>query len=1033
MRIAVAAAALSLIAGLGFSDDQPSGRNRFKEDLAGSEDVEQFIRSFQGKGAIGDDSSPTPALEAVKQFQLADGLAMDLVAAEPNVAQPLYLSFDERGRMWVVQYLQYPFPAGLKVVRYDQYLRAVFDKVPDPPPHGTPGADKVTVFEDTDGDGVYDAQKDVITGLNIATSALSGRGGIWVLNAPYLLFYPDANRDDVPDGDPQVHLSGFGLEDTHSVANSLAWGPDGWLYGANGSTTTGRISSAVSKNVAFQGQCIWRYHPGTKIFEVFAEGGGNTFSLEFDAKGRLFSGTNGGGTRGMFYAQGSYGVKNWAKHGPLTNPFAFGFFQHMRHEGDDVRFPQTFCINDANSLPEIYRGRIISANALHNRVWASDLMPDGSTYATKDLPVPVTTPDKWFRPVDIKVGPDGGVYIADWYDTRLTHVDPRDNWHKTSGRIYRLRGAQKVSGSFDLSKASDDELIALLKHPNKWQRFTAVRLLGERAGEPARAKLVSQAGKNEEGALEALWALHWRGWFDESLARTLLDHPDEHVRRWTVRLVGDRRRAEAATVERLARLAREESYIQVRSQLASTAKRLKANAAAAIIQGLVTHDEDAADSQIPLLIWWAIEAHCGQDRAAMLAILKDADIWNRPIIRETVLARMTQRFALEALLAGDDAARRTACYDACLSLFKSAPSPAHRQKLAEGFLEAFAGRDLSDVPKELAGVLAANSAAGAGSELLVGIKLGDEKAIGEALNVVASEKSPVASRLALIEAFGSTPRPKAAAVLVRLLASPSVPIKRATLQALMAYDDASIGKEVCNRWHSSIPDEFDLRSVALRLLASRAPWSKALVQEVAQSRMKSTEVPLDLIQQMRLHQDPDLDRELDRLWGKTRATSEEKKLQIDRLTRLIQSGSSQSPTGEASKGRGLFQKHCATCHTLFGEGGQTGPNLTGYDREKLDFLAVAIVDPSAAIREEFTQFGIAMKDGRVLTGLIDQETPTTVIIRGANNQTTLLNRDDVEEKQAMRTSLMPDGLLEKLTDEEVRDLFAFVMSKTPVK
>jgi putative heme-binding domain-containing protein len=266
---------------------------------------------------------------------------------------------------------------------------------------------------------------------------------------------------------------------------------------------------------------------------------------------------------------------------------------------------------------------------------------------------------------------------------------------------------------------------------------------------------------------------------------------------------------------------------------------------------------------------------------------------------------------------------------------------------------------------------------------------------------------------------------------MKLLTSPSIPIKRAALLSLNAYEDPGIGKEVCNRWHNSLPDERDLRSIALQLLASRAAWSKSLVKEVSESRIRSTEVPLDLIQQMRLHQDAELDRDLDRLWGKTRATSEEKRQQIDRLTRLVKQGT--SPAGDAKQGRVLFQKHCATCHTLFGEGGQTGPNLTGYDREKLDFLAVAIVDPSAAIREEFTQFGIAMKDGRVLTGLIDQETPTTVIIRGANNQTTLLNRDDIEEKQAMRTSLMPDALLEKLNDAEVRDLFAFVMSKTPVK
>ncbi|WP_218281195.1 DUF7133 domain-containing protein [Verrucomicrobium spinosum] len=141
------------------------------------------------------------------------------------------------------------------------------------------------VLEDTNGDGELDSQKTVIEGLNIATSALAGNGGIWVMNPPYLLFYPDANRDDVPDGDPEVHLSGFGLEDTHAVANSLRFGPDGWLYGANGSTTTGNVSSKVTKNVKWEGQCLWRYHPGTHVFEIYGEGSGNPFSWRLMPRG----------------------------------------------------------------------------------------------------------------------------------------------------------------------------------------------------------------------------------------------------------------------------------------------------------------------------------------------------------------------------------------------------------------------------------------------------------------------------------------------------------------------------------------------------------------------------------------------------------------------------------------------------------------------------------------------------------------------------------------------------------------------------
>src|SRR2546426_6112087 len=320
-------------------------------------EVEKFVETFKPAGegieGAGGIKAPSPA-ESLQHFRLSDGLQMEVVASEPVIRQPLNLHFDERGRLWVVQYIQYPFPAGLKVVKYDKYLRAVFDKVPLPPPNHVRGADKITILEDTDGDGLFDLHKDFLTGLNIATGVAVGRDGVWVLNPPYLLFYPDRNRDDVPDGDPEVHLSGFGIEDTHAVANSLHWGPDGWLYGVQGSTTTSHV-----KGIDFLGQAVWRYHPTTKAFELFAEGGGNPWTLDFDSKGRIFVGTNIGAARGLHFVQGGYYIKNWPKHGPLTNPYAFGFFQHMAHSGYQPRFSQTLVIHEGGALPH-YEGQMIA-------------------------------------------------------------------------------------------------------------------------------------------------------------------------------------------------------------------------------------------------------------------------------------------------------------------------------------------------------------------------------------------------------------------------------------------------------------------------------------------------------------------------------------------------------------------------------------------------------------------------------------------------------------------------------------------------
>ena len=259
-----------------------SGRTQ-ETGVAGSDQAAEVIKTFAGRGTLADGSTPTSAAVAMEGFLLREGFELELVAAEPAVEQPLSLAWDARGRLWAVLYRQYQFPAGLKIVEYDNHLRARFDKVPLPPPHGEKGDDIIRVFEDADGDGKFESHKDVITGLNIATSVAIGAGGIWVANPPYLLFYPDADGDDVPDSDPVVKLAGFGIEDTHSVMNSLVWGPDGWLYGVNGSTTTGKVVDPASgKEVTWQGQMVWRFDPATSRFEIYAEGGGNTFSLEID-------------------------------------------------------------------------------------------------------------------------------------------------------------------------------------------------------------------------------------------------------------------------------------------------------------------------------------------------------------------------------------------------------------------------------------------------------------------------------------------------------------------------------------------------------------------------------------------------------------------------------------------------------------------------------------------------------------------------------------------------------------------------------
>ena len=495
----------------------------------------------------GDKLSPAESLKALQPHR---EFTVEQLLAEPLVAQPTHLSFDERGRLWVAQYRQYPYPAGLKMLSRDKYYRAHYDKVPPPPPHHDRGRDLISIHEDTDGDGRFDRHKVFVDGLNMASAALPGRGGVWVMHTPYLLFYPDANHDDIPDGPPVVHLAGFGLEDTHSVANGLVWGMDGWLYGAQGSTTSSRVTRPGldppdAPGVHFEGCMVWRYHPETRAYEIFAEGSGNTFGLEIDAQGRLYSGHNGGETRGWHYVQGGYYLKQGVdpgKFGPSRNPYTFGELPVMRPTNFIQRFSHFFAVAEGTAMPSDFDGKLFALDPVHSVVIAVERLARGAGFETRDIGPVLSSADSGFRPVYIVNAPDGSLFIADFYEHYIAHgqhyqsqIDP------TTGRIYRLRGKDStLERDVNLERKTTPQLVELLNHPNKWHRHTAVRLLGERKDTSARRPLKKLlADGTGHAPLCALWSLYQAGWLDEATMRSALKHPDPSVRHWAVRFAGD--------------------------------------------------------------------------------------------------------------------------------------------------------------------------------------------------------------------------------------------------------------------------------------------------------------------------------------------------------------------------------------------------------------------------------------------------------------------------------------------------------------
>lgn len=961
-----------------------------------------------------------PALspaESAKRFKVAEGLEIRLVASEPEVTQPLSISFDDRGRMWVLQYRQYPNPQGLKAVEMDNWLRTKYDKVPDPPPQGPKGRDRISIYRDTNGDGRVDTVKHFITDLNLASGMALGHGGVFVVQPPYLLFYVDRDRDDRPDGPPEVLLKGFGMEDAHAFANSLTWGPDGWLYGAQGST-----ASADIRSVKFQ-QGVWRYHPLSKEFELFAEGGGNSWGVEFDRFGNLFAAGNEVELM-VHHVQGAYYVKGFGKHGPLHNPHAYGYFQPVLHHGyvgDSLSGGAI--LYQGGAFPARYDNACIAPNTRHSACRWATVETRGSTFATRAAGDFVTSADIWFRPVDMTVGPDGAVYIADWYDYNISHSSPtnRSQWYQPSrldGRVWRVAPptvAPARAGSFDLSKKSSKELVELLAHKNDWYARAARRIFAERRDRsivPALTKLALESS-DQRLALEGLWSIYVIGAFDEQLAARALASPHEYVRAWAVRLLGDARQVSSRLQEQLLALARDDKSVIVRSQLACTAKRLPSDVALAIVEPLLGHDEDAEDPFVPLLLWWAIEDKAMSDAQRVLTLLAPPASWRASVTNQTIVERLARRFTAEDSEAG---------FVAVSILLQLAPTGSDTNRVLAGMLQALAGRKLDHVPAPLAQPLADLLHKPDPSPMVIelALRMNVSEADSRALAIVTDRQAPAPQRVELVKTLGETRTSAAIDVLLSLLgADEAEALQTAAISALGFFGDDRIGATVLDAY-PRLPMASQAR--AIELLCSRTHWALELLTAIDAQSIKPAAVSLDQLRQLREKGDERIVKLVAKHWGRVQtATPLEKLGRISAVEQLLAHGK-----GDVARGREQFEKTCANCHKLHGQGNSVGPDLTGAERKNRDLLVRNIVDPSAVIREEFLTHVAVTTDGRLLTGLLAESNDQTITILDAQNKRTALARNELDELRESNASLMPENLLDALAEQQIRDLFAYL-------
>ncbi len=554
--------------------------------------------------------------ETAKAMTVPDGFAVQVFAAEPDVHQPIAIQFDDRGRLWVAEMYSYP---NWKAE----------------------GNDRLLVFEDTDGDGRADKRTVFTDKLNCVSGFAVGFGGVWVGSNPHLLFIPDKDGDDRPDGEPQILLDGWGHQDMHELLNSFTWGPDGWLYGTHGIYTqskVGKPGSPDSERTALNA-AVWRYHPTRHAFEIFAEGSSNPWGVDFNDWGHAFitacviphlyhviQGARYQRQSGNHFNPYTYediktiadhrhwGTGNWADS-------RGGKGDHATSGGGHAHAGAMIYLGDA--FPRSYRN-VLFMNNIHGNRMNNDLLErKGSGYVGKHGKDFLVSGDEWFRGLSIRSGPDGAVYVSDWYDKYACHQQkPQD---RTNGRVYRIAPAGTKVPKVDLAKAKSDELVKLQLHENDWYVRAARRLLQERGPDPAvhaaLAKILRE-NPDETRKLRALWALHATGGLTEAVAMEQLAGPHEHVRAWTVQLAAEDREVSAAMLAKWAAMAKSDASPVVRLYLASALQRLPGESRWPILEGLLSHEEDAGDANLPLLYWYAIEPLVAKEPARALGMAK---------------------------------------------------------------------------------------------------------------------------------------------------------------------------------------------------------------------------------------------------------------------------------------------------------------------------------------------------------------------------------------------------------------------------
>ncbi|TWT59232.1 PVC-type heme-binding CxxCH protein [Allorhodopirellula solitaria] len=1009
-----------------------------------------------------------PPAASAAAIKLPAGFSVAAIAAEPDVQNPIDLAWDYHGRLWIAENYTY----AKSGVRFRDDLR-----------------DRVVVFTDADGDGIPEHRDVFMDTLTRLTSVEVGPGpggvnGVWLMCPPQLLFVPDADHDLTPDGPPQVILDGFEIaqQNYHNFANGLRFGPDGWLYGRCGGSCPGRIGqpgTADEDRVALEGG-VWRCDIDSDRFEVICHGTTNPWGHDFTRYGDLFfiNTVNGHlwhGFEGAHFRRPFTLDPNPAVYETIdqhADHYHFDTGQHWTKSRDGAandfgggHAHTGMMIYQESTWPQSYRGSLMTLNFHGRRANRENLVRRRSGYVGTHGKDFFLTSDEWFRGIELSAGPDGNVFLLDWSDLGECHE--HTGVHRSSGRIYHITADHSDKQQQRLQEiqlrrigqliAGDAEsLVEMILENDRWYSHQALMRLRELRDSgvdltQAINRLQSQTKRQEDPACRCriLWALDVLAGIDDY--ESWFADPSEYVRAAAIRssvqdwplddVYGPTADSRAAwprmeqparsLINAMEKLGAESSPL-IRRNLASTLQRLPASLRAEAAGELLrfSGDQDVGDHNLPKLIWYGLMSRSSTVPDDMIGVLQACEI---PELT-TYLARSIAEQAESSPQAFAE------LQQLALKRYREQASPAP---------SAWCNTVLTGVEQGLVGIRQAPKsnvwpqlrsailAASPGHQPLVDridTLYGDGLSAEQLRAVLDDRDAEPTKRLAALrgcvaawleKAPHDAPAAEGLAASARpLIADPHVNL--AAAESLARVEHPAVAEVLLSNYGRF---RAPLRPNVVSLLCAREVFALALIEQIERGRLPKEALTASHVRSIAALGNDALIRRIETVWGRVRETPDERLGEIARWKTYLTP--ERLRDADRSAGRTLFDRTCATCHKMFGNGEQIGPDLTGSQRNNLDYLLSNIVDPDAVVGADFRATKVLTADGRLLVGLITQRTRQTLTIVSASNSETI-PVDEVEEEIPTDQSPMPSGLLQPFTDQQVVDLMGYLQSPIQV-